>query len=126
MLVRLVYNLDGILTGFLAPEMLDPIYWNWKGKSCFLFAGTAVLCLIWCFFRLPELFKLSYLEIDILIEKKAKVSKFREFQSRMATGASFNFQGLEREAGIWRAEDSNITRRQLRYSGPRELTWEKR
>jgi MFS transporter, SP family, general alpha glucoside:H+ symporter len=29
-LARLVYNLGGILTGFLAPEMLDPIYWNWK------------------------------------------------------------------------------------------------
>lgn len=101
-LARLVYNLGGIVTSVLAPEMLDPTSWNWKGKACFLFAGTAFLCLIWCLFRLPELFGLSYLEIDILFEKRAKISKFQELQARLAASGYFNFHKFEREAGIWK------------------------
>ncbi|KAH8696587.1 hypothetical protein BGW36DRAFT_258309, partial [Talaromyces proteolyticus] len=54
-----------------------------KGRSCFFFIGTTVLCFIWCYFRLPEPSGLSYLEIDTLFEKRAKTVKFRVFQRNL-------------------------------------------
>jgi SP family general alpha glucoside:H+ symporter-like MFS transporter len=74
--------------------MLSPDEWDWKGKSCFIFAGTTLLCLIWCYWRLPETYGLSYLEIDILFEKKAKTSKFRELQNNLRDRGYF---GLGRD-----------------------------
>jgi MFS transporter, SP family, general alpha glucoside:H+ symporter len=76
-LARVAYNLVSLITNVLTPRMLNPTAWNWGGKSCFLYAGTTLLCLIWSWFRLPDPFGLTYLEMDILFEKKAKARKFR-------------------------------------------------
>lgn len=97
-LARAAYNLSMILLGTLIPKMLNPTAWNWKGKTCFFFAGTNILCLIWCYWRLPELFGLSYLEIDLLFEKKAKTRKFRELQVNLENAGYF---GLARRENVW-------------------------
>ena len=78
-LARVAYNLVSLVTNYLTPKMLNPTAWNWSGKACFLYAGTTTLCLIWCWFRLPDPFGLTYLELDILFEKRAKARKFREY-----------------------------------------------
>ncbi|KAH8696595.1 general substrate transporter [Talaromyces proteolyticus] len=97
---RVVYNITSIITNTIAPRMLNPTAWNWKGKSCFLFVVTTILCLVWCYFRLPEPFGLSFLEIDILFEKRASAAKFRVLQ-----------RNLERSGynDISRSQRGNIT-----------------
>lgn len=89
-LARIVYNLASIITNVLTPQMLNPTAWNWKGRSCFFFLGFSAVCFIWCYLRLPETFGLSYLEVDMLFEKKAKTSKFRELQQRLANSGYFS------------------------------------
>ncbi|KAL3446900.1 general substrate transporter [Aspergillus insuetus] len=89
-LARIVYNVASIITNVITPRMLNPTAWDWKGKSCFFFLGFSAVCFIWCYLRLPETFGLSYLEIDILFEKKAKTSKFRELQRRLAHTGYFS------------------------------------
>lgn len=97
-LARSAYNLAGILINWMTPKMLSPTDWNWKGKSGFFFAGTTFLCLVYCYLRLPETFGLSYLEIDILFEKKAKASKFRELQVNLDSLGYFSMEGAERDS----------------------------
>jgi SP family general alpha glucoside:H+ symporter-like MFS transporter len=101
-MARTAYNLAGILINWMTPRMLSPTAWNWKGKSCFFFAGTTALCLIWCYWRLPETYGLSYLEIDILFEKKAKASKFREFRANLENLGYFSMVNSAGETSTWR------------------------
>ncbi|KAJ5480022.1 hypothetical protein N7530_005531 [Penicillium desertorum] len=101
-MARIAYNLAGILISWITPRMLSPTAWNWKGKSCFFFAGTTMLCLIWCYWRLPETFGLSYLEIDILFEKKAKASKFRQLRANLERSGYFNIENSAEEMSTWR------------------------
>lgn len=98
---RVAYNLTSIITNTIAPRMLNPIAWNWKGMSCFFFVGTTVLCLVWCYTRLPEPFGLSYLEIDMLFEKRAKASKFRQFQRNLAKMGYYDLPNRERAGSTW-------------------------
>jgi SP family general alpha glucoside:H+ symporter-like MFS transporter len=53
-LARVFYNVSSIFINIITPRMLNPTAWNWKGKSAFMYAGTTTLCLIWCYWRLPE------------------------------------------------------------------------
>lgn len=57
--------------------MLNPTAWNWKAKAGFFWSGTASLCLIWAFFRLPEPKGRSYAELDLLFEQKVSARKFK-------------------------------------------------
>ncbi|KAH6868875.1 hypothetical protein B0T10DRAFT_419215 [Thelonectria olida] len=98
---RIVYNLFTILNNTLAPQMLNPTSWGLAGKSCFIYASTTLLCLIWCYFRLPETQKLSYLELDILFEKGAPTAKFKELQDRLADSAYLSMSAAERLRNAW-------------------------
>lgn len=53
-LSRNTYNMTAVWAAVLEPYMMNPTQWNWKGKTAFLWAGTAGLASIWVFFRLPE------------------------------------------------------------------------
>ncbi|KAH7128948.1 hypothetical protein EDB81DRAFT_871672 [Dactylonectria macrodidyma] len=81
-LARVVYNIFTIINNVIAPQMLNPTAWDLQGKSCFVYAGTALLCLVWTYFRLPETQKLSYFELDMLFEKGAPTFKFAELGER--------------------------------------------
>lgn len=82
-LARVTYNLAVMVNNIVMPKMLNPSAWNIGGRSCFVYAGTSLVCLIMCYFWLPETRKLTYLELDILFEKKAPTSKFKELQDRL-------------------------------------------
>jgi SP family general alpha glucoside:H+ symporter-like MFS transporter len=101
-LARVAYNVVGIFTNTITSRMLNPTAWNLKGKSCFFNLGITILCLTWCYFRLPETFGLSYLEIDILFEKKANVSKFRELRAALDSMGYFSLSNDERQSNEWR------------------------
>ena len=100
-LARVIYNVVSLITNILTARMLNPTAWGWAGKSNFVYAGTNIICLVWCYFRLPETKGLSYLELDILFEKKAKTKKFREFQVNLASTGYFSLTRTER-GGSWR------------------------
>lgn len=59
-LSRNVYNICGIIIGVLQPQFLNPLGLNWRGKTCFFWAGTCLLGLAWTYFRLPEPKGLTY------------------------------------------------------------------
>ncbi|KAH6874071.1 general substrate transporter [Thelonectria olida] len=100
-LARVTYNVFTIMNSTLVPQMLSPNAWNLKGKVYFVYAGTTCLCLLWCYFRLPETRKLSYLELDILFEKRAPTAKFRELQDRLANSAYISASSVERLRNAW-------------------------
>jgi MFS transporter, SP family, general alpha glucoside:H+ symporter len=96
-LARVAYNIVTIVSNVLMPEMLNPTAWNWKGKTCFLWAGTCLLCYIWCYYRLPEPKGLTYLELDVLFEKKVTARKFRHIQNILDETGYFQIgNGLQR------------------------------
>ncbi|KAI1618634.1 hypothetical protein EDD36DRAFT_450077 [Exophiala viscosa] len=89
-LARVAYNIVSLVTNVITPRMLNPAAWDWKGKSCFLFAGTT----------LP--FGLTYMELDILFEKKAKARKFKEFQANLAQTGYFSLTVGRNDSTAWR------------------------
>jgi SP family general alpha glucoside:H+ symporter-like MFS transporter len=95
-LARVTYNLCLIFNNIIMPKMLNPSAWDIGGASCFLYAGTSFFCLIWCYFRLPETRNLTYLELDILFERKAPTPKFKELQDRLEDSAYLSMTRAER------------------------------
>lgn len=89
-LARVTYNITCIITNILAARMLNPTAWDWKGKTGFFFAGATILCMVWCYFRLPEPKGLTYLELDILFEKKAKAKQFKVLRKQLAETGYFS------------------------------------
>ncbi|KAI7766298.1 hypothetical protein LZL87_012787 [Fusarium oxysporum] len=95
-LARVTYNLCLIFNNIIMPKMLNPSAWNIGGASCFLYAGTSFFCLIWCYIRLPETRNLTYLELDILFERKAPTPKFKELQDRLEDSAYLSMTRADR------------------------------
>jgi SP family general alpha glucoside:H+ symporter-like MFS transporter len=72
------------------PKMLNPTAWNWRGKTCFLWAGTCSICFVWCWFRLPEPKGLTYLELDLLFEKRVPARSFRRVRNVLSDSGYFD------------------------------------
>lgn len=89
-LARAAYNLCALVTNVLQANMLSTLSWGWSGKSCFFWAGSCLLCFAYCFFRLPETRGLTYLELDLLFEKKAHATKFARVQRQLASTGYFS------------------------------------
>ena len=51
--------------------------WNWGAKAALFYAGTNLLCNIWCWFRLPETKDRPFGEIDLLFENGVPARKFK-------------------------------------------------
>ncbi|KAM5353864.1 hypothetical protein ACJ41O_000514 [Fusarium nematophilum] len=100
-LARVAYNVAVVFNNIIVPKMLNPGAWDLEGRSCFLYVGTCSVCLAWCYFRLPETKKLTYLELDILFEKRAPTAKFRELQDRLADAAYLSVSRAERLRNTW-------------------------
>ncbi|KAH7134455.1 general substrate transporter [Dactylonectria macrodidyma] len=100
-LARVTYNIFMMLNNVVVPQMLNPTAWDMKGKVCFVYIGTTLMCLTWCYFRLPESKALSYLELDILFEKRAPTKKFKELQDRLQDSAYMSASRIERSKNAW-------------------------
>ncbi|RDW91025.1 hypothetical protein BP5796_02190 [Coleophoma crateriformis] len=74
---RFVYNLTGIFSNSITPRMLSSTSWNWGAKAALFYAGTNLLCNIWCWFRLPETKGRSFGEIDLLFDAGISARKFK-------------------------------------------------
>ncbi|GAO13602.1 uncharacterized protein UV8b_05884 [Ustilaginoidea virens] len=76
-LARNAYNIVGIVTNVITPNMLNPSAWNWGAKAGFFWAGTCLACAVWTYFRLPEPKGRTYAELDILFENGISARKFK-------------------------------------------------
>lgn len=101
-LARITYNICNIVANVLQPLMLNPLAWNWKGKACFLWAGTCALCCLWCWFRLPEPKGLTYIELDILFQKKVATRKFKAVQVNLEQKGYFDICSPVASEDRWR------------------------
>jgi SP family general alpha glucoside:H+ symporter-like MFS transporter len=107
-LARVAYNIVTLIANVLMPKMLNPTAWNWKGKTCFVWAGTCLLCFVWCYFRLPEPKGLTYLEIDLLFEKKVKARKFRRIKNALVEAGYFDIKILDDITSDWTTNLSSV------------------
>ncbi|CRG86964.1 General alpha-glucoside permease [Talaromyces islandicus] len=74
---RFVYNLTQIFSNSVTPRMISAASWNWGAKAGLFYAGTNLLCNIWCWFRLPETKDRTFGEIDILFDNNVHARKFK-------------------------------------------------
>lgn len=97
---RFVYNLTGIFHNSVTPRMLSPLAWNWGAKTALFYAGTNLLCNIWCWFRLPETKDRSFGEIDLLFENKVHARKFKSTHvDQFASSDARNYED-EKEVAV--------------------------
>jgi SP family general alpha glucoside:H+ symporter-like MFS transporter len=76
-LARNAYNVVGIaFANIVTPRMLNTTAWNWGAKAGFFWAGMNFFCIVWIYFRLPEVKGRTYGELDILFENKISARKF--------------------------------------------------
>ncbi|KAG5982566.1 hypothetical protein E4U55_001713 [Claviceps digitariae] len=61
------------------PYMLNSNEANWGGKTGFLFGAIGIVCIAWCYFRLPESQNRTYEELDILFQRKIPARKFKNY-----------------------------------------------
>ncbi|KAJ6442365.1 maltose permease [Purpureocillium lavendulum] len=74
-----VQALASIVFTVAMPYMLNSDEANWGGKTGFLFGGISLLCLVWCFYRLPESRGRTYEELDILFQRQIPARKFKDY-----------------------------------------------
>ncbi|KAF5230442.1 hypothetical protein FAUST_9809 [Fusarium austroamericanum] len=61
------------------PLMLNTDEANWGSKTAFLFGGISLVCLVWCYFRLPESQGRTFEELDILFQRRVPARQFKHF-----------------------------------------------
>ncbi|KAF9886286.1 hypothetical protein FE257_011899 [Aspergillus nanangensis] len=91
---RFVYNLTGIFQNSITPRMLSVTAWNWGAKAGLFYAGTNLICNIWCWFRLPETKDRTFGEIDLLFENGVSARKFKYTKVD-----EFSHQNMEKDDG---------------------------
>jgi MFS family permease len=65
-----------VVFAVVIPYAMNEDEGNWRGKMGFLFAGTAALCAVYCFFCLPETRGRTFEELDVLFEKRVPSRQF--------------------------------------------------
>ncbi|KAL7816726.1 hypothetical protein V8C26DRAFT_428955 [Trichoderma gracile] len=75
-LARNMYNIASIIANILTRRMLNPTAWGWGARTGFFWAGTALCCATWTFFRLPEPKGRAYGELDTLFEQGVSARRF--------------------------------------------------
>lgn len=68
-----------IVTTIAMPYMLNSNEADWGGKSGFMFGAISIVCLVWCYFRLPESRNRTYEELDILFQRRISARKFEAY-----------------------------------------------
>jgi len=74
-----VQALASIIFTVAMPYMLNSDQADWRGKAGFLFGGISLVCLIWCWFRIPESRRRTFEELDILFERKIPPREFSNY-----------------------------------------------
>ncbi|KAI4766421.1 sugar transporter [Aureobasidium sp. EXF-3400] len=97
---RFVYNLTGIFSNSVTPRMISASAWNWGAKAGLFYAGTNLLCNIWCWFRLPETKDRSFGEIDLLFEHNVSARKFKTTEADQFATSHMILEDKEKEMTV--------------------------
>ncbi|KAL1864177.1 hypothetical protein VTK73DRAFT_6088 [Phialemonium thermophilum] len=79
-LARNAYYLCIIVANVLEPYMMNPTQWNWRGYTGFFWCGSALLTLVWAFFRLAETRNRTFEELDIMFVSEVPTRQFARYQ----------------------------------------------
>lgn len=79
-LARNAYNLASLLSNIVEPYLINPGNANLKGKTAFVWFGTAFPTLVWAFFRLPETKDRTYEELDVMFERGVPTRSFSKYK----------------------------------------------
>lgn len=79
-LARNSYYIGSVIAWVLEPYFVNPTAWNLKGYTGFFWGGTALLTLVWAFFRLPETKGRSFEELNLLFAKRVPTRQFKNYQ----------------------------------------------
>lgn len=71
---RFTYVVQQIIVNSINPYITN----GWGALSGFFWAGTGLICFVWCFFRMPETGGFSFAELDILFANKVSARKFTQ------------------------------------------------
>lgn len=58
------------------PYAINPDQGNLRGKIAFIFLGTALPCVLWCFLALPETKGRTFEELDLMFQRKIATKDF--------------------------------------------------
>lgn len=50
-LARNVYNISGLVWNTITPRMIAEDQWNWGSRGALFYLGTALISIVWCYFR---------------------------------------------------------------------------
>ncbi|KAA8652374.1 hypothetical protein EYZ11_007080 [Aspergillus tanneri] len=69
-----------VVFSVVIPYAMNEDQGDWKGKVGFLFSGTSFLCLVYCYWCLPETKGRTFEELDILFEQKVPSRQFKSYK----------------------------------------------
>ncbi|KAF2662532.1 MFS sugar transporter-like protein [Lophiostoma macrostomum CBS 122681] len=70
----------GIIMTVAIPYLIAPDKADLGGKLGFFFGGLSIPCLVWCYFRLPEMKGRTYEELDIMFERNVPTREFGKYK----------------------------------------------
>ncbi|KAI5283119.1 hypothetical protein KEM54_002383, partial [Ascosphaera aggregata] len=77
---RTAYYMQVIWSSVLEQYMMDPLEFNWKGKTGFFWFAFAFCTMIWAFFRVPETQGRTPNDIDQMFERRIPTRQFKHYQ----------------------------------------------
>lgn len=78
-MARNSYNLVSLVSNVVEPYLINPGSANLKGKTAFVWFGTALPTFIWSYFRLPETRGRTYEELDLMFERNVPTRQFASY-----------------------------------------------
>ncbi|ORY66948.1 alpha glucoside transporter [Leucosporidium creatinivorum] len=75
-LARNAYNIAGLINSLIMPRFLNVEALNAGAKTGWFWAGMCALCILWCYFRVPEPKGRTPGELDVLFSQKVSARKF--------------------------------------------------
>lgn len=97
-LARTAYQIVNVISQVLEPYMMNPTAWNLLGKTGFVWGSTALVMVLWSYFRLPEMKGRTYEELDILFNNKVSARNFSK--TKVDAYASSSREELVEDAEI--------------------------
>ncbi|KAI5309786.1 hypothetical protein KEM55_002420 [Ascosphaera atra] len=77
---RTAYYVQVIWSSVLEQYMMDPLEFNWKGKTGFFWFAFAFCTMVWAWFRVPETYGRTPNDIDQMFERHVPTRQFKNYK----------------------------------------------
>lgn len=77
---RTAYYMQVIWSSVLEQYMMDPLEFNWKGKTGFFWFAFAFCTMVWAWFRVPETQGRTPNDIDQMFERHVPTREFKNYK----------------------------------------------